>query len=106
MRRWIVIFSVVQLVGMASSWFWQHPYSAASSFLWGVSLFTLLPGNLLASWAVESLFWQSHLTLGGMSVISAVLCVAINAVVWFGVVAICRRLSRRCSKADNMPPTV
>ena len=83
-RTVVIAFVVVQLVGIASSWFWEHPYSAASSFLWGVGLFTLLPGNLLGTWSVQSMLWQSHLTLGAMSAITAVLCVGINAVVWFG----------------------
>ena len=41
MRRWIVTFSIVQLVGIASSWFSEHPYSAASSFLWGCGVVRL-----------------------------------------------------------------
>ena len=92
MRRSVVIFSMVQLLGIASSWFWEHPYSVFSSFLWGVSFFALLPGNLLGPWAVQSLLWQKGLTLGTLSVIAIVLCVGINAVFWFLVVAVCRRL--------------
>jgi len=45
----------------------------------------LLPGDLLGTWAVQSLLWQRSLTLGAMSVIATVLCVGINAAVWFGV---------------------
>jgi hypothetical protein len=90
-----IAFVVVQLVGIACSWFWQHPYSAASSFLWGTGLLALLPGNLLGTWAVESLFWSSGLTLGIMSVVGLALAVAINAVVWFVVVKVFRSIFRR-----------
>jgi len=103
MRRWIVAFSIVQLVGIASSWFWEHPYSAASSFLWGVGLFTLLPGNLLGTWAVQSLLWQSHLTLGAMSAITAVVCIGINAVVWFGVMKGLKVLHVYFSRRSTIP---
>jgi hypothetical protein len=90
-----IAFVVVQLVGIACSWFSQHPYSAASSFLWGTGLLALLPGNLLGTWAVESLFWRSGLTLGIMSVVGLALAVAINAVVWFVVVKVFRSIFRR-----------
>jgi hypothetical protein len=91
-RTVVIAFIVVQLAGIACSWFWQHPYSGASSFLWGTGLLALLPGNLLGTWAVQSLLWHSRLTLGAMSLIAIVLGVVINAAVWFGIVAVCRKL--------------
>jgi hypothetical protein len=89
MRRWITAFWIVQLVGIACSWFWQHPFSPASSFLWGTGLLTLFPGNLLGGWTVQRLFWQNHLTIGSMSVIATLLAVIVNAGVWFMVVKLC-----------------
>jgi hypothetical protein len=103
MRRWVVTFSIVQLVGIASSWFWEHPHSAASSFLWGVGLFTLFPGNLLSTWGVQSLLWQSHLTLGVMSVIATVLCIVINAAVWFGAMKGLKLLHVYPSRRPTVP---
>ena len=52
----------------------------------GLGWLTLLPGNLLGTWAVQSLLWQSHLTLGAMTLIATALCVGINAAVWFLVI--------------------
>jgi hypothetical protein len=106
MKKLVFIFATVQIIGVACSWFWQHPYSSASSFLWGVGLFLLLPGNVLGSWLVEKLFWGTHLTLGAMSVVSAVLCVGINAVIWFGIAAICRRLFHRRPRAARPAATI
>ena len=81
-RRFIVSFAVVQVVGMVCSWL-QHPPSAASPLLWGTGFVLLFPGDLLSAWIMEKLFWQSHLSLGSMTAITAVLLVAINAVIWF-----------------------
>jgi len=100
-NRIVIAFVIVQLVGIACSWFWQHPYSGASSFLWGVGLLALLPGNLLGTWAVQSLLWHSHLTLGMMSIIALVLGVAINAVVWLVVVKLFRSIFRRRSESHT-----
>jgi hypothetical protein len=98
-RSAVIAFVAVQVVGIACSWFCQHPYSAASSFLWGTGVLTLLPGNLLGTWAVESLLWHSRLTLAVMSIIAIVLAVAINAVVWFVVVKVFQGIFRRRSRA-------
>jgi hypothetical protein len=82
LRRWIIVFfSAVQLLGIACSWLWDHPASAVSSLLWGTALVTLFPGNLLGAWIVEKLFWQSHLSLVSMGIISTVLLVVINAII-------------------------
>jgi len=98
-RSVVIAFVAVQLVGIACSWFWEHPYSGGSSFLWGAGLLALFPGNLLGMWAVQSLLWHSRLTLGAMSMIAIVLGVAINAVVWFVVVKIFQSIFRRRSGA-------
>jgi hypothetical protein len=103
MRRWIVVVSIVQLVGVVSSWFAEHPHSAASSFLWGLALFALLPGNLLSTWAVQKLLWQSHLSLATMSAIATVLCVGINAVVWFGIIKAIKVLRIYLSRRSAFP---
>jgi len=88
----LVVFVAVQLIGLACAWFWHHPYSGASSFLWGVSFVGLLPGNLLGDLLVEKLFWQSHLPTDLLMVVATVL---INALVWFVVVKSCRKLFGR-----------
>jgi hypothetical protein len=85
-RSIIVAFSVVQSVGIVCSWLWEHPPSAASSLMWGAALITLFPGNLLGAWLVETLFWQSQLSLMAMGIISTVFSLVINAAVWLVVV--------------------
>jgi hypothetical protein len=81
----IVFFFAVQLVGMLCAWL-QHPPSAASSFLWGTGFLLLLPGDLLSALIVEKLFWHSHLSPASLNAITAVLLVAINAIIWLVVV--------------------
>lgn len=103
MRRWVVTFSIVQLVGIACSWFSEHPYSAASSFLSGLGWLTLFPGNLLGTWAVQSLLWQSKLTLGAMTLIATALCVGINAAVWFLVIKGIKVLRIYLSRRSAVP---
>jgi hypothetical protein len=94
----LIIFLVVQIVGLACSWFSHHPYSSGSSFLWGVGFIALLPGNVLGSWLVETL--GSHLASSVTDLLTVVAVVAINALVWFVVVAICRKLFGRRSGAS------
>lgn len=66
-------------------------------------MFTLLPGNLLGTWSVQSMLWQSHLTLGAMSAITTVLCIGINAVVWFGVMKGLKVLHVYFSRRSTIP---
>ena len=103
-RRWIIVFfSVVQLLGITCSWLWEHPPSAASSFLWGTGLIALFPGNLLGALIVEKLFWQSHLSLTGMGMISTVLSVAINATIWLVVVKALQVIHARLTTRSGVP---
>jgi hypothetical protein len=99
LRAWVIVFVVVQVLGVACSWFWNHPTSAGSSLLWGTALVVLFPGNIVGAWLIEALLWKSRLSLPTMGFISTVLTVAINAVVWWlavkGIQAIHARLGSR-----------
>ena|ERR1022692_2227370 len=104
LRRWIIVFfSAVQLLGIACSWLWDHPASAVSSLLWGTALVTLFPGNLLGAWIVEKLFWQSHLSLVSMGIISTVLLVVINAIIWLVVAKVLLVIHARLSTRSGVP---
>jgi hypothetical protein len=46
-------------------------------------LILLFPGNFLGGWIVDSLLWRSHVSLIGMGLLSAVLAIIINAILWF-----------------------
>jgi hypothetical protein len=81
-RRAWAIFALVQVVGLGCAWL-QRP--AASSFLWGAGFVLLFPGDLVGAWIMERLFWHSRLPLATMSAMSAVLMVAINALLWWMV---------------------
>jgi len=81
-RRLIVFFAAMQVVGMVCSWL-QHSPSAASPLLWGAGFVMLFPGDLLSAGIMEKLFWHSRLSLGSTTAITAVLLVAINAIIWF-----------------------
>jgi len=80
-RAVLIIFVAVQIVGLACSWFWHHPYSSGSSFLWGVGFFALLPGHVLGSWLVETL--GNHLPSSVTDLLTLVAAVVMNAIVWF-----------------------
>lgn len=103
LRGWIIVFLSVQLLGIACSWLWDHPASAASSLLWGTALVALFPGNLLSAWIVEKLFWQSHLSLVSMGIISTVLLVVINAIIWLVVVKALQVIHARLSTRSGVP---
>jgi hypothetical protein len=89
-NRIAVVFCVVQLLGIACSWLWDQPPSAASSFLWGTGFFVLFPGNILAALIIEKLFWHSSLSLPTMGAMTTVLLVAINALIWLLVIVAIR----------------
>ena len=91
----LITFVVVQIVGLACSWLWHHPYSSASSFLWGIGFIALLPGNALGSWLVENLFWESHLLPLVTDLLTVVAVVAINAILWLAVTKLTRAIYRR-----------
>jgi|SRR5579872_7164026 len=101
-RRMIVFFLVVQLVGMLCAWL-QHSPSVASSFLWGTGFVMLFPGDLLSAVIVEKLFWHSRLSLASMTVITAVLLVAINAIIWWVVVKTVQVIYARLFTRSGVP---
>jgi hypothetical protein len=102
LRAWVIVFVVVQVLGIACSWFWNHPTSGISSLLWGTALVVLFPGNILSAWAVEALLWKSHLSLPLMGFISTVLTVTINAVVWWVVVKGTQAVHARFGSHSNV----
>ena len=93
-RQWTVFFAVVQIVGLACLALWPHTTNVAA-FLWGTALITLFPGNFLSAFLVERLFWNSGLSLTSMSLLELPLLVAINAALWFAVIATAQGSSAR-----------
>ena len=93
--RDISVFVLVQAIGLAASWIWQHASGDLSVALWSVALVLLIPGNFLAAWVVESSLWHSGLSLMGMGILSTVLLVAINALVWIAFVKMFRVIRSR-----------
>ncbi len=101
-RGIIVFFFVVQFVGMLCAWL-QHSLSAASPFLWGAGFVMLFPGDLLSALIVEKLLWHSRLSLASMTVITTVLLVAINAVIWLVVVKTLQVIHARFTTRSGVP---
>jgi hypothetical protein len=99
----LIIFVAVQIIGLACSWFWHHPYSSASSLLWGVGFFVLLPGNVLGSWLVEKLFWERHLSPLATDLFTVVAVVAVNAIIWLAATKATRAIYRRSYIHDGGP---
>lgn len=82
--RWvIVLFVVVQLLGVLCAWLDVGVPSAIGVPMWAVGFFALMPGNLLGSWIVQVFLWQSRISPVELGVIATLLTVAMNAVVWF-----------------------
>jgi hypothetical protein len=102
LRRWMIVFFSVQLVGLGCAWL-QHAPSAASSALWGTGFVLLFPGDLLSAWMMEKLFWHSRLSLASTNVISAVLMVAINAIIWWLVLKAVKVIRARLFTHSGVP---
>jgi hypothetical protein len=99
----LIIFVAVQIVGLACSWFWHHPYSSASSLFWGVGFFVLLPGNVLGSWLVEKLFWGWHLSPLVADLFTVMAVVAVNAIIWLTATKAICAIYRRSHIHDGGP---
>jgi hypothetical protein len=82
----LIVFLIVQTIGLACLGLWQHFPSSLGMVMWGTAMILLFPGNFLGGWLVEKLFWQGPLSLVGIGLLSAVAAVAINAILWFVVV--------------------
>ena len=82
--KWPIVFACVQTAGLLCMGAWQH---AQSSFLWGASFLALFPGNVLSGMLVEKIFWGSRLSLSAMSAIEVPVLIAINAALWFAIIA-------------------
>jgi hypothetical protein len=85
-RTVVLIFAATQVVGTVCSWLWQHVDSTIGVPMWGVALVLLVPGNFIGSWVSESLLWRSGLSLPAMGVVSTLLALLINAIVWYAVI--------------------
>lgn len=96
-RTWTIIFAMVQSIGIACSWLWQHAPADIGVALWGTTLVLLIPGNFLASWMVERLFWRSGLSLASLGILSTLLLFTINALLWFALAKAFRHIRARLS---------
>ena len=100
----LIVFLVVQFVGLACLALWQHVPSAVGMGMWGTALILMFPGNFLGGWLIEKLFWQGPLSLTGIGILSAVAAVVINAILWFVVVKVLRLIfGRRPGTARPSP---
>jgi hypothetical protein len=71
--RIITLFLLVQSIGIACSWLWQHVPADAGVPLWGTGMLLLIPGDFIAAWMVEKSFWRSGLSLASMGILSTLL---------------------------------
>ena len=84
-RPVLVTFLVVQLIGTCCLGLWQRAPSALGMPMWGTALIALFPGNFLGGWIVDTLLWRSRLPLIGMGLLSLLVALVINAIIWFVV---------------------
>jgi hypothetical protein len=96
---WLFVLS--QSVGVACIWSAKHVPSTLGVPMWAVTLIVLFPGNVLASWVVESVFWRSGLSTVAMGVMESGLLVIINGTIWLAMAKICCWLLRRAGKRDK-----
>ena len=105
LRPLIWLFTLLQSIGVACIWSAQHVPSTLGVQMWAVTLIVLFPGNFLASWVVESLFWRTGLSTVAMGVMESGLLVIINGVIWFALAKMCCRMlpraEKRTTRGDN-----
>jgi hypothetical protein len=97
-RKVLVVFLVVQFVGIACLALWPHAPSAMGIPMWGTALILLCPGNFLGGWLIQSLLWRGPLGLVALGLLSALTAVVINGIIWFAIVKLFRLVFSRGSK--------
>ncbi len=86
----LIIFAAAQIIGLLCSWFSHHPNSSAGALLWGTGFITLFPGDILGSWLIEKLFWESRLPESATDLLTILAVIAINSILWLAVVSAIR----------------
>jgi len=74
---------------------WERVLPAIGVPMWGTALILLFPGNFLAGWLIQSLFWQRGLSLTVIGLLSLVAALAINTILWLSVTKAVRAIHRR-----------
>jgi len=82
-------------------WIWPHARVGAP-FLWGAAFTALFPGNIISTWLIEKLFWESSLSLTAMLALEVPIMVGINALLWFIIIGLIRNLvGRRLARSSS-----
>jgi hypothetical protein len=81
-RRAWTIFTLVQVVGLASIWTAPHWKTDPALALFAFGIIILQPGGLAAVMLVEKSLWMTPVTFRQMHWIELVLTVAFNAGLW------------------------
>jgi hypothetical protein len=91
------IFVIVEAVAVACwlTWPLMPNASAIGPALWGTQLLLLMPGSVISGLAVERSLWMTGASLQLMSITALVLAIAINAAIWWGLVAMFRKVRGR-----------
>ena len=69
--------------------------------MWVVGFILLIPGNYFGSWVANSFLWHSSLTLVSLGVLSTVLALTINLVVWLLVMKTIALMIARIRRHDH-----
>jgi Kef-type K+ transport system membrane component KefB len=89
-------FIVIEIVAVISCLTWQFfttPFLGKA--LWIAQFFLLMPGSITIAPVVEKALWNTGLSLTAIGVAEIVASVVTNAVLWFLLLEIVRRLRRR-----------
>ena len=81
-KRLLVVFVVVQGLGVLGAVLWSVTYTAAGPWLWMMGFFLMFPGNFASASLVDATLWETGLSLRALSIVTLALAVAINAGVW------------------------
>lgn len=100
-RRIILLFALLQAVGVTCSWLCPEVPSRIGMPMLVVGVFVLMPGNLLGSWVTESLLWNAGLSLVRLEVVSTLLALVANAAAWTAVVKIASAVFARRRTAKD-----
>ena len=98
MRLCAAAFCLVQLAGIACLWLGMLVPVNYGFYFWFASLFSLLPGNLMADALVTQLFWHSNVPDVRLAVLLSMLTILFNAIFWTGIAEIVR-LSHRLMRS-------
>ena len=91
---WLV-FIILETIAVVGAFTWELTTSALRSVLWLAQFFLLMPGSILVGLLVKKFPSNTGLSLMTLGIIELIGSIVVNAIIWFLLLQIVRRLRQQ-----------